>query len=104
MSGAETAAAHDIPEPHGDELRGRSAGRAMTMSSAMRLVAPMTLVGRTALSVEMRTNMPVWKVLAADATFKGAENVRPERFIRVRFEHRDIFEAAAWYTSCGRTC
>ena len=35
------------------------APNARTSSSAMRLVAPMMLVGRTALSVEMRTNVPV---------------------------------------------
>jgi len=42
---------------------------ASTSSSAIRLVAPITLVGRTALSVEMSTNTPVSYVRAARATF-----------------------------------
>jgi len=43
---------------------------ACTTSSATRLVAPMTEVGRTALSVETRTNFSTWYLQASEATLK----------------------------------
>src|SRR5690606_19640108 len=46
-----------------------SALRACSTSSARRLVEPITLVGRTALSVEISTKFSTWHLIAAWAVF-----------------------------------
>lgn len=52
-------AAEDIAEAHGHELRFGALAMVCTIISQTRLLAPMTFVGFTALSVEMSTKVSV---------------------------------------------
>ena len=71
-------------------MRRRSAGEPSTIRSAMRLVAPMTLDGRTALSVEISTNSSAPYAAAASATHQRAEDVVPHRLADVVLHHRHV--------------
>ena len=60
------------------------------MSSAIRFEPPITLVGRTALSVEIRTNRSVPTSGCGLHHVRGAEDVRVERLLRMVLEDRHV--------------
>ena len=63
---------------------------AWKISSAARLEAPITLVGRTALSVEIRTQVSTSASSAARGDDQRAEDVVEQALLHVRFDDRHV--------------
>ncbi len=83
-------AAEHVAEPHRAHHRPAVACRLRTICSANHFDAPITLAGRTALSVEIKHEALAPHAAAASTTLRGAEHVGPDGLRGVRLEHRDV--------------
>ncbi len=89
-------AAEHVAEPHGHAAHAAAAARRhvqpCTYISASRLLAPITLLGFTALSVEMNTIAAAPAARAASATIRVPDRVGHQPFERVRLHHRHVLQ------------
>ena len=101
-------AAEHVAEPHGDAAHAacRAARAAISSAwqyiSASRLEAPMTLVGLTALSVEISTIASAPAARAASATWRVPAALVSSPSSGLASTIGTCFSAAAWNTSSGR--